>query len=36
VDPVLGTPFLRVANLIDPPARLFDPRLMFRVGLASR
>ena len=35
-DPALGTAFLRVANLIDPPARLFDPRLMVRVGRATR
>jgi len=35
-DPVLGTAFLRVANLIDSPARLFSPRLVVRVARAAR
>jgi 2-polyprenyl-6-methoxyphenol hydroxylase-like FAD-dependent oxidoreductase len=31
VDPVLGTAFLRVANMIDPPARLLSPGKVVRV-----
>jgi 2-polyprenyl-6-methoxyphenol hydroxylase-like FAD-dependent oxidoreductase len=30
-DPVLGTAFIRVANLIDPPHALLAPRLVLRV-----
>ncbi|GAB7046543.1 squalene monooxygenase [Catenuloplanes indicus] len=34
-DPVLSAAFLRVANLIDPPARLFAPALLLRVARAG-
>jgi 2-polyprenyl-6-methoxyphenol hydroxylase-like FAD-dependent oxidoreductase len=30
-DPALGTAFIRVANLLDPPAALLAPRLVLRV-----
>ncbi|MET7669455.1 FAD-dependent oxidoreductase [Micromonospora luteifusca] len=35
-DPALGAAFLRVINLIDPPARLFVPEVVARVLRASR
>ena len=35
VDPVLGTAFLRVTNLIDPPAQLMAPGHMLRVFRAA-
>ena len=34
VDPALGAAFLRVVNMIDPPARLLSPRNAVRVGLS--
>jgi hypothetical protein len=36
VDPEVGAAFLRVANLIDPPASLLRPRLAAKVLLARR
>jgi hypothetical protein len=36
VDPLLGETFLRVANMIDPPARLLSPGHVLRVFRSAR
>jgi 2-polyprenyl-6-methoxyphenol hydroxylase-like FAD-dependent oxidoreductase len=36
VDPALGKAFVRVANMVDPPARLFAPATVIRVFRARR
>ncbi|MGB5148769.1 MAG: 2-polyprenyl-6-methoxyphenol hydroxylase-like oxidoreductase [Mycobacterium sp.] len=35
-DAVVSAQFFRVTGLVDPPARLFDPRFVYRVARANR